>query len=352
MPRRARPPLTEAEKVARTAKLRYVSDEIPGIQRERTDDGFSYRATDGKIIRNKDEITRIEKIAIPPAWEEVWICPYPNGHILAVGRDEKGRKQYRYHPDWSNTRRHHKFDHMAIFAAALPTLRKTAAGHLRQSKPTREKVLALVVTLLETTLIRIGNREYARHNHSFGLTTLRDKHVKISGDGLTFQFKGKSGVQHIVNLNDKRLARAIKTSRDLPGEMLFQYLDENGDAHPITSTDVNDYVRDITGQDFTAKDFRTWGASVYMLDALSILPPTEDEREIKGNITATIKEIARLLGNTPTVCRNYYVHPAILEVYAAGQLREVVNAQSAPKSDYGLSLIERALVEIIEENAG
>ncbi|MBZ0321192.1 MAG: DNA topoisomerase IB [Anaerolineae bacterium] len=350
MPRR--PPLTEAEKTARLAKLRYITDTEPGIHREKSGDEFVYVNPDGRPIKDMEEISRIQQIGIPPAWTEVWICPDPNGHILAVGRDEKGRKQYRYHPDWSSIRSSNKFGRMAAFGAQLPIIRETAATHLRKHALSREKVLALVITLLETTLIRIGNREYVRANNSFGLTTLHDQHAKISDHGVKFQFKGKSGQKHVIQVEDKQLARAIKACRDIPGQLLFQYYDDADTPHPITSTDVNAYLREITGQEFSAKDFRTWGGSVFALAVLYELPPGETEHQSKITISQCVKEVAHHLGNTPAVCRKYYVHPAVLDAWTQGKLKKIVDQQPEPQSPFDLNAFERALLDLIGSSSG
>ncbi len=349
MPRQ--PPLTEAEKTARLAKLCYVTDTEPGIRRKKSGDDFVYMTAEGQRIKDMEEISRIQHMAIPPAWTDVWICPDPNGHILAVGRDEKGRKQYRYHPDWSSIRSSNKFGRMGVFGAQLPTIRETAAAHLRKQILSREKVLGLVITLLETTLIRIGNREYVKANHSFGLTTLQDQHAKISEDGVKFHFKGKSGQKHIIYVEDKRLARAVKACRDIPGQMLFQYYDDAGAPHPITSSDVNTYLREITGQDFSAKDFRTWGGSVFAIATLYHLPPCETEHQTKATISQCIKEVAHHLGNTPAVCRKYYVHPAVIDAWREGRLKEIVDSQPDSKSSYELNPFEQALLVLISGNS-
>jgi DNA topoisomerase I len=332
---------------AKAAKLRYVSDEDPGIRRKRSGKGFSYIDADGKTIHDEQTLARIKALAIPPAWTDVWICTSPNGHIQATGRDAKGRKQYRYHARWRQTRNNTKFDLIAKFGHCLPTIRKVTDKHLRQHELTREKVLATVVRLLETTLIRIGNAEYARDNESFGLTTMHDEHVTVEGAKVHFEFRGKSGIDHTIDMKDKRLARIVKACRDLDGYDLFQYSDANGGQHSIGSADVNAYLREITGEDFTAKNFRTWGGSVMALQALVQMPPPENETQGKKNVVEAIKAVAAHLGNTAAVCRSYYVHPAVIDAYMKGTLRDVVEAQSGPPSVYDLRPEESALLALI-----
>lgn len=339
----------DPQKAAKIADLHYVLDSEPGIQRKRHGKGFSYLDVDGKVIRDPKKRARFESLAIPPAWTEVWICPDPDGHIQATGRDEKGRKQYIYHPRWLEVSATHKFDRMAAFGEALPKIREVTDSHLRQSEISREKVLAVVVRLLELTLIRIGNREYARQNKSYGLTTMRDKHVTVEGKTIHFEFKGKSGVKHAIDLQDKRLAKAVKACQEIPGQILFQYYDEEGSPRPIGSADVNAYLREITGEDFTAKDFRTWGASALAVALFCDLPICEKDVEQKKQITSAVKEVAHQLGNTAAVCRNYYIHPAVVEAYQTGKLGAILEKQQEPESPYGLQPYEAALLEIIQK---
>jgi DNA topoisomerase-1 len=312
--------IVDPEAAAKAAKLVYVSDEEPGIQRVPSGKGFKYLAPDGKRIKDKDMLERIAALAIPPAYTDVWISPLEDGHIQATGRDAKGRKQYRYHPRWRDQRDETKFYRMILFGEALPEIRERIAHDLSLRGLPREKVLATVVQLLGTTFIRIGNPEYARNNESFGLTTLLDDHVEISGSTMHFEFRGKSGKEHAIDLRDKRLARLIKQCQDVPGQQLFQYVDAEGNPHSITSTDVNAYLREISGQDFTAKDFRTWGGTTLAVLAFAELGDPDAEADGKKYTVQMIKSVAAQLGNTQAVCRKYYVHPAVSEAYLAGKL--------------------------------
>ena len=312
---------------AREAGLRYVSDTGPGIRRERTKAGFKYIGPDGKPIKNTAELERIRALGIPPAYTEVWICPLPNGHLQATGRDARGRKQYRYHPRWREVRDETKYGRMLAFGQALPLIRQQVERDLARSGLPREKVLATVVRLLETTLIRVGNQEYAKINHSFGLTTMRDRHVKVEGSKLRFQFKGKSGKRHSITLNDRRLARIVKRCRDLPGYELFQYLDEAGQRQTIDSNSVNEYLRSITGQDFTAKDFRTWSGTVLAALALQEFEAFDSETQAKKNVVRAIETVATRLGNTPSICRKCYVHPAVIASYLDGSLMDTLKQE-------------------------
>jgi len=318
---------------ARMAGLHYVSDDTPGIRRERQGDTFKYLDAKGRVISNEAELQRFASLGIPPAWENVWICPRPNGHIQATGRDAKGRKQYRYHPRWRATRDETKYGRMLAFGRALPQIRARVAHDLRRRDLSREKVLATVIRLLETTLIRVGNREYARSNKSYGLTTMRDKHVIVDDSSVTFQFRGKSGKNHTITLNDRRLARIVKRCRDLPGYELFQYVDERGQQQTIGSADVNDYLREITGQEFTAKDFRTWAGTVLAALALRELAPHGSATEAKRNVVRAIEHVAERLGNTPSICRKCYVHPAVLDAYLDGSLVETLQQRAEDLRD-------------------
>jgi DNA topoisomerase-1 len=309
---------------ARAAGLHYVSDEAPGIRREMSTLGFRYRDAKGRVIRDAQQLKRIRALAIPPAWTEVWICPDGRGHLQATGRDARGRKQYRYHSEWRTTRDETKFDRMIAFAAALPKVRaRTAADIARPGLP-RQKVLATVVQLLEKTLIRIGNEEYAKTNRSFGLTTFRDRHVNVKGETLRFQFRGKSGVSHAIDVSDRRLARIVKQCRDLPGQQLFQYVDDEGAVQSIGSADVNAYLKEITGEDFTAKDFRTWAGTVLALTALREMQETATAKQAKKSLLNAIEAVAKMLGNTRTVCRKSYIHPVVIEAYTDGWLSDVL----------------------------
>jgi DNA topoisomerase-1 len=329
--------IVEPKEAARAAGLRYVTDTGPGITRHAVGDGFAYRGPDGKLLQDEETLARIRSLAIPPAYTDVWICPFPNGHIQATGRDARGRKQYRYHPRWRETRDATKYEHMAEFAAALPAIRARVAADLRRSGLPREKVLATVVRLLETTLIRVGNDDYAKENGSFGLTTLKNRHVAVKGDTLRFAFKGKSGKTWRLGIADRRVAKVVRACQDLPGQDLFAYPEEDGTLRHVSSGDVNDYLREITGKDITAKDFRTWAGTVLAALALREFEGFDTEAAAKRNIRAAIERVAARLGNTPTVCRKCYVHPDLLEGYMAGKLV--------------LEMAERAEEELREELA-
>ncbi len=305
---------------AKLAGLRYVSDESPGIGRKAKGKGVTYVGVDGKTLRDADDLARIKSLAIPPAWTEVWICPRADGHLQATGRDAKGRKQYRYHPRWRETRDETKYGRMMVFGQSLPTIREKVEVDLALPGLPREKVLATIIRLLEMTLIRVGNEEYARTNSSFGLTTMRDRHVKEGPGKLTFAFKGKSSVKHVIDLADKRLARIVRKCRDLPGQTLFQYRDHDGKTHAIDSADVNDYLVTLSGRDFTAKDFRTWAGTVLAAIALREFEAFDSETQAKKNVICAIESVAKRLGNTPTVCRKCYVHPQIIESYLDGSM--------------------------------
>jgi DNA topoisomerase I len=336
---------------ARAAGLRYVYDTRPGITRHRTRTGFRYRSPDNKPLRDKDTLARIKSLVIPPAWVDVWICPLPNGHLQATGRDAKGRKQSRYHPDWRKARDQSKYEHMLVFGATLPTIRQRVNEHLTLPGLPREKVLATIVRLLETTFIRIGNESYARENNSFGLTTLRRRHVDIRGSRLTFKFKGKSGVEHTINLTDRRLARIVKTCRDIPGYELFEFLDDDGNARTIDSTSVNDYLREIANENFTAKDFRTWAGTVLAADILCTFEPCDSATQLKKNTVEAIKSVAQRLGNTPSVCRKCYVHPAVLDAYLTGAMSTLL-ADLKPSTSthpHALRPEESALMHLLEQ---
>ncbi|HEU5013173.1 MAG TPA: DNA topoisomerase IB [Roseiflexaceae bacterium] len=305
---------------AETAGLNYVNDADPGIRRKRAGKGFSYIGPDGRTIKDAATLERIRKLAIPPAYTSVWICPDPNGHIQATGRDAKGRKQYRYHPRWREVRDENKYGRMIAFGKALPGIRERVEQDLERKGMPREKVLAAVVRLLETTMIRVGNDEYAKSNHSYGLTTMHDKHVQVKGAKIQFKFRGKSGVRHTISLADKRLANIVQRSKDIPGQELFQYIDEDGKRQDITSGDVNDYLREISGQDFTAKDFRTWSGTLLAAMALQEFEAFDKQSQARKNVVQAIERVAERLGNTPSVCRKCYVHPEVLNSYLDGSL--------------------------------
>jgi DNA topoisomerase-1 len=344
--------IAESLECAQIAGLRYTPDNLAGIRRKRSGKGFSYYDVTGELIKNAAELKRIKALVIPAAWEDVWICPIPGGHLQATGRDAKGRKQYLYHPRWRKISGEIKFNRMASFGRALEGIRGQLEKDLALPGLVREKVLATVVKLLQTTLMRVGNEEYAKENHSFGLTTMRDQHLEVSGARLRFRFRGKSGIEHTVEVDDPRVARIVKRCRDLPGYELFQYIDESGERRSIDSEDVNAYLREITGENYTAKDFRTWGGTICAARALKEIGPFNSQTRAKKNISDAVKRVSKHLGNKPTTCRKYYVHPAILEAYLEGTLISTLNnhqAQSRRESSWELSPEERAVLEILED---
>jgi DNA topoisomerase I len=328
--------------------LVYVQDHEPGIRRESHTAGFRYVIPDGRELNDEAELTRIRKLSIPPAWADVWICPLPNGHLQATGRDAKGRKQYRYHQRWREVRDETKYERTLAFALSLPALRECVSRDLALPGLSREKVLATIVRLLETTHIRVGNAEYARDNKSYGLTTMRDRHVKIQGGTIEFAFRGKSGIRHTIDLHDKKLAKIVQRCRDLPGQHLFQYLDGANQRQSITSSDVNAYLRDMTGLPFTAKDFRTWAGSVWAAILLRELPPAANQRELKQQLTRVVEEVATRLGNTPAIARRCYMHPVLIEAHLNGSLREQFDSLPDDNPDDGLSPEETALVKFLQ----
>lgn len=305
----------DPQATANAANLRYVSDQEPGVRRKRWGRGFTYLDPAGEHIKDEKRRERFEELTIPPAWEDVWICPDEQGHIQVTGRDAQGRKQYIYHPRWEEARQDKKFNRMIVFGEALPALREQIDNDLRKHGTPRERVVAVAVRLLQETLIRVGNTEYARANHSYGLTTLRDDHVELSSTKIKFEFRGKSGKMQQVHVSDPRAVRVVRHLQALPGQELFQYVDEEGRRHSVESADVNDYVRATTGADFTAKDFRTWGGTVWAVRTLHELGPAAEETEQKEKIRELFKRVSDELGNTPSVCREYYVHPGIVDAY-------------------------------------
>jgi DNA topoisomerase I len=354
MPARRRQPQPAADPLqsAQAAGLRHVSDTSPGIRRRRAGRGFSYLTSDGRPVRDKATLARIRSLAIPPAYTDVWICPIPNGHLQATGRDARGRKQYRYHPRWRDVRDETKFGRMVGFSDALPRLRRRVEQDLARPGLPKEKVLAAVVRLLECTGIRVGNEEYARSNRSFGLTTLRDHHVEVSGSTMRFEFRGKSGKTHRVALSDRRLARIVARCQAVPGAELFQYVDDEERRVAIGSGDINEYLREITGEDFSAKDFRTWAGTLQAVAALKDLGPAATAREAKSAILRAIDQVAERLNNTRAVCRKYYVHPAVLERYEAGTLHQALaNGKAGGPATSGLEPEEKALVRLLREVA-
>ena len=319
MPRAARRRIiTDPVESARQAGLTYVTEGRPGLTRRRAGRGFVYRDAEGRRVRAGATLARIRALAIPPAWNEVWIAPSPHGHIQALGRDARGRKQYRYHDRWREVRDATKYTRMLAFARALPRIRARLRTDLARPGLPRDKVLATVVRLLETTLIRVGNEAYARTNRSFGLTTMRDRHVRVRGATLRFHFRGKGGKEHAVDVRDPRLARIVRRCQDLPGQELFQYIDDDGRRQSLDSADVNAYLRAIAGEEFTAKDFRTWAGTVLAALALAEVASFASKREARRNITRAVESVAARLGNTPTISRKCYVHPAVIEAYLDG----------------------------------
>lgn len=329
-----------------SAKLRYVTTDEPGYTRLKWGRGFTYKDKHGETVQDDDLREWFESIVIPPAWTDVWISPYKNGHILATGRDDKNRKQYRYHPLWQEQQNENKFNSLASFGGCLPTIREVTDGHLRKRKISRERVLAGIVRLLEQTLIRVGNMEYAEKNDSYGLTTMTDDHAEIKGEKIVFDFIGKSGKEHNIELRDARLARIVKHCQDIPGYQLFQYYDEDGAFHTVDSSDVNDYLREITDNtDCTAKVFRTWGGSTLAIKYLCEQATAEDP---EANIKNCVDYVADVLGNTTTVARQYYIYPQIFDAYEADQLSKIYQSQPSQKTDYDLSPEEATLITLIE----
>lgn len=329
---------------AKAAGLHYMSDTKPGIKRVKSGRGFRYIDADAAPVRDKETLVRIKALVIPPAWKDVWICPNPKGHLQVTGRDARGRKQSRYHPRWREVRDETKYGRLILFGAALPNIRDQVENDLKMPGLPQAKVLATIVHLMETTLIRIGNEEYARQNKSYGLTTMRNKHVNVDGATVTFHFQGKSGVKHTVDINDRRIARIVQRCQDIPGYELFQYVDKDGTHHSVDSADVNEYLRKIANQDFTAKDFRTWAGSLLTCVTLRAFEAFESEKEAKKNVVQSIKMVAIRLGNTPSVCRKCYVHPAVLEWYMSGTMFETKKRQP---EDHGETIEELRREEAI-----
>jgi DNA topoisomerase I len=335
---------------AKLAKLRHVSDDMPGITRHKARNGFDYRLPNGELVRDIDTLKRIRSLVIPPAWTAVWICPYPNGHIQAIGRDKRGRKQYRYHSRWREVRDESKYGKMLVFGQVLPVIRERIEADLRRRGLPRERVLAAVVRLMEATLFRIGNNEYAKANKSYGLTTLRDQHVDIDGSCIHLSFRGKHGIRHEADINDRRLARIVKDCRDLPGYELFQYLDDEGDRHTVDSGDVNDYLREVSGEEITAKDFRTWAGTNLAALALQELELFDTEAKKKRAVVGAVEKVAKHLGNTPAICRRCYIHPAIFDGYLDGTLLTTLKEQTRrylSESITGMSAEEAAVAAFL-----
>ncbi|MDY6896592.1 MAG: DNA topoisomerase IB [Cyanobacteriota bacterium] len=348
----------EPAESAEIVGLVYVSDKIPGIKRQRQGKGFCYYDAEDNKICCEDELNRIKALVIPPAWNEVWICTDKNGHLQATGRDEKGRKQYRYHQHWRKIRSQTKFNRTIAFGLALPKIRERVQKDLRKHGLPKEKVLAATVKLLETTKIRVGNERYAQRNKSFGLTTMKERHVDISGSRLRFKFRGKSGVDHDIELCNKRLAKIVKRIQELPGQELFQFIDDDDKRQSINSGDVNDYLKEITDLDFTAKDFRTWFGTVLAAEELYELGEFESEKQANKNIVRAIKSVAQELGNRPATCRKYYVHPGILAAYQECTLfdaiekinqSETVKSKLKPTEQAVLNILEQHLLQQVKE---
>jgi DNA topoisomerase I len=323
--------IVDPKDAAEFAGLRYISDTRPGIRRRKSGKSFTYTRADGSRLTEPDVLSRIKSLAIPPAWTDVWICPFADGHIQATGRDAKGRKQYRYHPRFREVRECTKYEHVVAFAKALPAIRARVREHMALRGLPREKVLATVVHLLETTLIRVGNDDYARQNNSYGLTTLKTRHVAVDGNEVRFRFTGKAGKQWSLRVKDRRIAKIIRASQELPGQELLQYLDDDGKPQDVTSSDVNAYLKEITGQDITAKDFRTWAGTVLAAMALNEVKSFDSAAQAKRNLRAAIENVAGRLGNTPTICRKCYVHPEVLTSYLDGNL--VLEIKSAVEKE-------------------
>ncbi|MEX2535022.1 MAG: hypothetical protein WD273_05420 [Trueperaceae bacterium] len=342
--------VTEPRELLRATGLRYMSDDRPGVSRKRRGKGFSYHGPGGEKLDEPDVIQRINSLAIPPAYRDVWICPDPRGHLQATGRDERGRKQYIYHPQWQELRERDKFDRLLNFAQVLPKIRRRVRKDLQLEGMPRERVLAAVVRLLESTLARVGNAGYARENGSFGLTTIRKKHVEVEDGAVVFEFRGKGGQDWHVETEDQRIAEVVRQCVEIPGYELFKYIDEEGTKRDVESGDVNDYLRSVTKEDITAKDFRTWSGTVLCAEALADCQH-ENERQAKKNVVAAVKSVAAVLGNTPTVCRKSYVHPVIIDSYLEGTLAQRIkgigmNGAAAPA---GLRGSEAAIWHVLKE---
>lgn len=342
----------EFRAAARAANLRYVSDSERGFRRRRRGKAFTYVRADGEPIRDATALARIRTLAIPPAWRDVWICPRANGHLQATGRDARGRKQYRYHPKWREAQDQSKYERVIAFAQTLPKIRRAVARDLGKRGLTREKVLAACVKLLETTLIRVGNDEYARDNESFGLTTMQDEHVEVRGATVRFDFRGKHGIEHEIDFKDRQLAAIVHACRELPGQELFQYVDGSGAVRDVGSGDVNDYLREISGEDFTAKDFRTWAGTALAAQALQEFEDFDSKAAAKRNVTKAIERVAERLGNTQAICRKCYVHPAVIEAYMERSLVQMLKRRTERElrgTLHRLSSEEAAVLALLQQ---
>ena len=343
--------IPEPVEAAEEAGLCYVSENQPGYTRMAKNDDFEYLDTEGKAIRDEQRLLRIKRLAIPPAWTDVWISPSANGHIQATGRDARKRKQYIYHERWREMRDENKYERIVSFGKTLPKIRRSVSKDLSLPGLPRNKVLAAIVQLLELSFIRVGNEEYARENKSFGLTTMQDRHVDVKGSKMRFRFRGKSGRMHDVDVSDRRIAKTILKLQDLPGQHLFQYVDEDGKVCDLTSQDVNDYLREITGEDFTAKDFRTWAGTMLSGIALNAIGAFETKKQAEANIKDAINAVAKILGNTPAICRKCYVHPAVLETYLDGNSIEGLKQkteEALEKEDVDLRADEAAILKFLQ----
>jgi DNA topoisomerase-1 len=349
------PKKIDPEKSAKAAGLTYTHLDRPGITRKKSGKSFIFLDPKGKRIKNAEVIARIHSLVIPPAYQDVWINPSPRGHIQATGKDARGRLQYRYHPKWREIRDQSKYERLMAFGRTLPKLRRKVGRDLRLPGLPREKVMATVVKLLETTLIRVGNEEYAKTNKSFGLTTIRNKHVEVKGSKIHFEFRGKSGVEHAIDIQDKRLAKVVRQCQELPEQELFEYVQEDGSRHHVTSSDVNAYLREITGQDFTAKDFRTWAGTVLASMALQEFEAFDSETQAKKNVVAAIESVAKKLGNTRAVCRKCYVHPVVLNTYLEGSLAECLKGKVESRLAHSLKSLkpeEAAVMLLLKDRLG
>ena len=340
----------DPQKAAKAADLRYVSDTDPGISRIKKGSGFSYYQNN-KVIRDKGVIERIRKLAIPPAWTDVWICSSANGHIQATGKDVRGRKQYKYHPDWHALRNETKFHHMLEFGKALPNLRKAVEKDTCAPELSERKVLGTMVSLMERTFIRVGNVGYEKEYGSYGLTTLKDNHVSINGSTLSFSFKGKKGIFHNVTVRSKKLAKLVKACRDIPGKELFQYLDADGNRKSVDSGMLNNYIKEITGDDFTAKDFRTWAGTLAIMSVFKTIGASDSDTDIKKNIVAALDEVSKKLGNSRAICKKYYVHPGVLRLYEENALdkylQQLEKIEDCDETT-GLTPAEKVLMKVLE----
>lgn len=344
--------INRPEEAAKSAGLRYVDDSQPGYRRRRHGRWFEYLRPTGKPLKDPRELQRIRALAIPPAWTSVWICTHDNGHLQATGRDARGRKQYRYHPRWREARDENKFEKLAAFAQVLPRIRRKVARDLRRRSLPREKILAAVVKLLESTLIRVGNDEYVKSNGSFGLTTMHNKHAEVKGEKIRFEFRGKSRISHEIDFEDQRLARIVRQCQDLPGQQLFEYVSEDGSVRDVNSNDVNEYLRAISGMDITAKDFRTWAGTALAAQALQEFENFDSQAAAKRNITQAIERVAQRLGNTSVICRKCYIHPAIFEAYMDRSLIKLLKTRSERElrtSLAKLSAEEAAVLALLQQ---